>query len=129
MEFALNLAWMLLATLLFYFWLRFGRHAGAQPRMQLVALTVLIVILFPVISVTDDLQAIQNPAETDSSLRRDHAVSAHPSSFPAVATLLPPVRAELSFGSRHLAVPGRLRAILADPPALSSIQSRPPPAV
>jgi hypothetical protein len=47
--------------------------AGATRRTQMVALAVLILILFPVISVTDDLQAIQNPAEVDSCLRRERS--------------------------------------------------------
>ena len=43
--------------------------------IQLVALLLLIVVLFPVISVTNDLMAAQNPAETDSVQRRNLEVS------------------------------------------------------
>jgi len=69
METVLNLAWALLVMLMFGLWMRFAPHTGPNrrgdsPRIQFVALAVLILLLFPVISVTDDLQAIQNPAET-----------------------------------------------------------------
>src|ERR1700722_11122625 len=87
MELVLNLAWALSAIVVVCSWLRFGPRAGAGRPAQLVALAVLILILFPVISVTDDLQAAQNPAEVDFCLRRDHVVSNSHSTFPAVATL------------------------------------------
>jgi hypothetical protein len=100
--------------------------------MHLVTLAVVIVILFPVISVTDDLQMAQNPAEADAyylSTRRDHvAVSSH-SIFPTVATLPPPVFAEFSFGFLRFAAPGNRPAPLVEIPALASVQNRPPPAV
>ena len=133
MELVLNLAWMVLAALMFALWLHFAprtgskRHAGDR-RAQIVALAVLILILFPVISVTDDLQAIQNPAETDTCLRRNHIVSNAHSIFPLVAALPLPVFAEFSFGILRTAAPGRLPAPVFDHPAMASIQNRPPPA-
>ena len=134
MELALNLAWMALAALMFCLWLRVAPRTGPDRHIehrhaQFVALTVLILILFPVISVTDDLQALQNPAETDSCQRRDHIVSNPHSIFPGGAALPMPVFAELSFGILHLATPGSLTAPVIDHPALASIQNRPPPAV
>jgi hypothetical protein len=89
---------------------------------------MLILILLPVISVTDDLQALQNPAELDCCARRHHAVSCPHSIFPAAATLPPPVFAELSFGFLRFAAPGNRPAPLVELPALASIQNRPPPA-
>jgi hypothetical protein len=132
MELALNFAWVVLAALMFCLWLRFAPRTGPERRIenrraQFVALAVLLLILFPVISVTDDLQAIQNPAETDSYLRRNHVAGNAHSIFPAVATLPLPVFAELSFGILHFAAPGRLPAPVIDHPALASIQNRPPP--
>jgi hypothetical protein len=127
MELVLNLAWVLLATLMFYLWPRFSPRTGADRRMQFVALALLILILFPVISVTDDLQAVQNPAETDSCLRRDHIVANPHSIFPAVAALPLPVSAELGFGFPRLSAPGSLLAPVIEHPALTSIQKRPPP--
>jgi thiol:disulfide interchange protein len=127
MELVLNLAWVLLAAVMFWLWFRFTPSAGQSRRLQLVALAVLLLILFPVISVTDDLQAIQNPAEADSCLRRDHAVSSAHSIFPTAATLPAPVFAELSLGVVGMAAPGRLPAPIVDHPALAPIQNRPPP--
>ena len=134
MELTLNLAWMVLAALMFCLWLCFAPSAGPDRRIedrraQFVALAVLTLILFPVISVTDDLQALQNPAETDSCLRRDHIVSNAHSIFPAVAALPLPVFAELPFGVLRISAPSRLPVPIFDHPALASIQNRPPPAV
>jgi hypothetical protein len=127
MELILNLAWALSAVAILCIWLRCARPAGASRGTQVVALAVLILILFPVISVTDDLQAMQNPAETDSCLRRVHAVSSPHSIFPAVGAQPPPVLAELSFGIPQVATPGRLPAPSINYPALAPIQNRPPP--
>ena len=134
MELFLNLAWVALAALMFCLWLRFAPRTGPnrhteKRRAQFVALAVLLLILFPVISVTDDLQAIQNPAETDSCLRRDHLV------FNAALHLprgrCPPVtRFCRAFRSASCALPapGSLPAPVFDHPALAPIQNRPPPA-
>jgi hypothetical protein len=127
MELSLNLAWVLLTAFMFWGWLRFSPRAGSNRRMQFVALAVLILILFPVISVTDDLQAAQNPAETDCCLRRNHACSIPHSIIPAVAALPVPVFAELSFGTLHIAAPGNLPAPVLENQALAPVQNRPPP--
>ena len=124
----LNLAWVLLAALMFCLWLRWAPRIGASRRMQFVALAVLLLILFPVISVTDDLQAALNPAEAYTSLRRDHACSTPYSSFSAVAC--PPLTAFAghSIGTRRIVAPDHLAAPHIDNPALASVQNRPPPA-
>jgi hypothetical protein len=126
MELTLNFVWALLATLMFWLWMRHALGEGTR-RAQLVALAVVILILFPVISVTDDLVAAQNPAELDCCARRYHAVSCFHSIFPAAATLPPPVFAELSFGLLRFSASGNRPAPLVKIPALSSIQNRPPP--
>jgi hypothetical protein len=128
MELALNLAWVLLSTLMLCLWLRFAPRTGASWRMQLVALAVLVLILFPVISVTDDLQAALNPAEADCCLRRNHVCSAPHSIFPPVAALPLPVFAELCFGSLRVATPASLTPLVIQHSALAPIQNRPPPA-
>ena len=130
MELLLNLAWALLATLMFWLWMCRASCQGIR-RTQLIALAVVIVILFPVISVTDDLQMAQNPAEADAyylCTRRDHVAVSQHSIFPAVATLPPPVFAELSFGFLRFAAPSHLADPLVKIPAMASIQNRPPPA-
>ena len=72
MELLLNLTGVLVAIGLIVLWLRIAPapENGPKRTTQLVALALLILILFPVISVTDDLIAAQNPAETDSLQRR-----------------------------------------------------------
>jgi hypothetical protein len=130
MEYTLNLAWALLATLMFWLWMRHAPREHLGRRMQLVALAVVILILLPIISVTDDLQMAQNPAEADSyylCTRRDHVAVSQHSIFPAAIMPPLPVFAELSFGFLRFAAPGNLPAPLVEIPALASIQNRPPP--
>jgi hypothetical protein len=128
MELLLNLAWVLLASLMFCLWLRLTPHTGVSPRLQLVALAVLLLILFPVISVTDDLQAVQNPAEADCLVRRDHGSTQYPVLTPVAALPLPTVTG-LSSCVLLVAIPRSLRDPVFDHPALAPIQTRPPPAV
>jgi hypothetical protein len=128
MELFLNLAWAGLATLMFGLWLRFAPRTGAGRRTELVALAVLLLIFFPVISVTDDIQAFQNPAETDCCQRRDHACSVPHSVLPHGPAHIAPALAELPFGFLSSAAPGGLEAPIFDHPALAPIQNRPPPA-
>jgi hypothetical protein len=133
METVLNLVWALLAALMFGVWLRFAPRTSLNGRadsrkMQFVALAVLTLLLFPVISVTDDLQAIQSPAETDSCQRRDHVCVTPHATFPAVGALPLPVFAGLSLAFISMATPSNLPAPVVANPAIASIQNRPPPA-
>lgn len=128
MEVFLNLVWMLAALLFVVLWLRLARRHGATPRVQAIALLMLIVILLPVISVTDDLQALQNPAELDCCARRHHAAFCPHSVVPAVAAPLPPAFAELLTGFAPATVPGYGLLPAKKIPTLESIQNRPPPA-
>jgi hypothetical protein len=128
MELSLNLVWALLAVVLVRLWLLHASRNGASTSTQAAALAMLIVILLPVISVTDDLQALQNPAELDCCARRHHAASCAHSVFPAVATFPPPPWAGLSFGFLRFSAPSPVPAPQVEVPALASIQNRPPPA-
>lgn len=128
MELVLNLGWVLLATLLFCAWLRSVSPTTANRRLQVICLAILILILFPVVSVTDDLQTAQYPAVVDSSHRRDQVCSTPHSIFPAVVALPPPIFAGICYGILRTAAPANLPAPLVDHPALEPIQSRPPPA-
>ncbi len=60
---------MALSVALVALWLR-HREPGEVYR-QAAALLLLIAILLPVVSLTDDLQAMSNPPETEHLLRRD----------------------------------------------------------
>ncbi len=128
MELALNLAWALVAIATLGVWLGFAPRAGAERRVQLTALAVLILILFPVISVTDDLLATQNPAETDSCVRRAYVSSHAHSNAPITSALPPRAFAGLFFGAAPIAAPRALSAAIVEHPGLSEIQNRPPPA-
>ena len=127
MEIVLNLVWVLLAAVIVRLWLRYAPSKGASRLTQVAALAMLIVILFPVISVTDDLQSTQNPAELDCCTRRSHAVSCSHSIYPMVAVLPQPVFAEPSFGFLRFVASSSFPVPTVDNPALAPIQNRPPP--
>jgi formate-dependent nitrite reductase membrane component NrfD len=108
-------------------WLRHARSSDASRGTQFAALAMLLLILFPVISVTDDLQALQNPAETESYLRRDHATVNPHSIFPVLAALPPSVFSGIFSGFLGLVAPSLHPAPVVDHPAMAAIQNRPPP--
>jgi hypothetical protein len=128
MELLLNLVWMLLTAALVRLWLRHGSRDSVRWGTQAAALLMAAVILFPVISVTDDLLALQNPAELDCCARRHHAVSSPRSIPPASAALPAPIFAGVSLRFQRPAALCRVPAPLVENPALASIQNRPPPA-
>jgi hypothetical protein len=128
MEIVLNLVWVLLAAVIVRLWLRHAPCDGVSRWTQVAAVAMLIVILFPVISVTDDLQTAQNPAELDCCARRNHAVSSSHSIHPMAAALPQPVFAEPTFGFLRLVASSSFPFPIVDNPALAPIQNRPPPA-
>ncbi len=129
METFLNLAWALLALSSVCLWARFERRTGTDRRRPIVSLLMLIAVLFPVISVSDDLWSIQNPAETDILLRRDHhGVSPH-LILPTPTAACQPGFSGVVFTFRHSdALP---QEPVAAPSAIpiGFIQNRPPPAI
>lgn len=128
MEFTLNFVWALLAIGMVGLSVRFSPPDTSNRRGQFVALALLLFILLPAISMTDDLLAAQNPAEIVCCLRRDHEYAVPHSDFPAIAILSAPFLGELSFGVQRLTAPGFVSAPAGNPPALASVQNRPPPA-
>jgi hypothetical protein len=127
MELVLNLVWVALAICMVCLWLRFAPRSSAGRRTQLAALGVLLLILLPAISITDDLLAAQNTAEVDNCLRRAHEFTFPHSIFSSVAASPLSAFAGLSFGVSHKAAPGGLSTPLVQPPALFSVQDRAPP--
>ncbi|MGO9088474.1 MAG: hypothetical protein ACLQBK_24980 [Candidatus Sulfotelmatobacter sp.] len=73
MELLLNLAWLLLALPAYWLW-RNSRNASAEHKFSslqcLLALSCLLVILFPVISATDDLMAMRTEMEESPASKR-----------------------------------------------------------
>jgi hypothetical protein len=128
MELFLNSAWALLAFTIVYLWLRLGRRTVDERHLSFVALVMLLVILFPVISVSDDLWSIQNPAEADTCQRRDHRAGCPHLSIPAVANLPETAYFGLTFEAQSHDAPRQAPNFTIKSPALHSIQNRPPPA-
>jgi hypothetical protein len=128
MELFLNLLWVLLTGLMIGQWMRHAPHAGRDRRVQMIALAMLLLLLFPVISVTDDLQAALNPAEADCCQRRDHRCVSPHSIPPPLATLPPAILASPSFGLIRMASTDRQQVPAVAHPELGPIQNRPPPA-
>ncbi|HUV71025.1 MAG TPA: hypothetical protein VMW15_15295 [Terracidiphilus sp.] len=126
MELFLNSGWALVAIASLCLWIPLGRRTAANGRLSFIALVVLIVTLFPVISVSDDLWCLHNPAETDTCQRRDYGVSCPHSIFP-VATLPESAVAAPVFGFQRLALQPYAPPQLAANPALTPIHNRPPP--
>jgi hypothetical protein len=127
MEIFLNSAWALLSFALLCLWLRTERCRQGHRRISLIAFCVLAAILFPVISITDDLQIAQNPAQIESSLNLDRkSGGAHPVFF-TVAGLPSLFSAGPALDFSGFAAKARLSAPDIDQPALSAIKSRPPP--
>ena len=132
MELVLNLVGVLVAACLVSAWLLLWFESSSlrsgRLAIHLIALVLLIVIVFPVISVTDDLYQAQNPAETDSVQRRILAVSAIPiatADFSGlrIDELLPlPEQQVVWRSSMEIACASLPRA-----PILRSIENRPPP--
>lgn len=130
MEIILNLAWAVCSAGLIWFWAR-RSASNPQPRgTQILALMMVVLLLLPVISLSDDLVAAQGPAETDCCLRRAlNAHEAHPSvvpdslALPEPFTTAPAVRGLSRDALQEFRVP-------VPPSFLSrSLDSRPPPSV
>ena len=71
MELLLNLLWFSVSLLVVVLWTREARRGHTQVTWSaFVALALLLVLLFPVISMTDDLVAMAAPLEDDHPVRR-----------------------------------------------------------
>ncbi len=65
-ELALNLAWMLLSLTIILWFTMNGRDWSGRDRVRaVIALGLVVMILLPVISMTDDLLATQFPGEIE----------------------------------------------------------------
>lgn len=70
-ELLLNLVWLTASLLLAAWWMRALRLGHTQTNWNVfVALGLLLLLLFPVISMTDDLVAMASPAEAEHMVRR-----------------------------------------------------------
>jgi hypothetical protein len=128
MELILNLGWVLIAFGMLFAWLRVAPRPAGERRAQFVALAVVILILLPAISMTDDLIAAQNPAEVDCcSARRDHNWSHTHPNFGTPAALQRPVFSGFVDDFREMHVPSDAASPRVVAPFQGPIQNRPPP--
>lgn len=127
MELYLNFAWLFAAVAIACVWLRLGRRTPESRHIQIVALILIIVILFPVISATDDLASIQSPAEIKKFQFREKCAAGSHSAFKAIPVLLERGTAELSFDSHPFGALLHAPFLAFDNPSLDSIRNRPPP--
>jgi hypothetical protein len=128
MEMALNLGWTAMATAMCWLWVHHARREGRIRWAQIVSLALVLVIMFVVITVYDDMAMAQNPAETRCFQREDDLGAHEYAQLHPVVASIPTPAAELSFNTLRYAVPGSLLVPTMKVPALSSIQNRPPPA-
>ncbi|MGB8029162.1 MAG: hypothetical protein WCF30_05790 [Terracidiphilus sp.] len=128
MELALNLEWMALAIAMCWLWVHHARREGRGRPAQFVSLALVLVIMFVVITMYDDMAMAQNPAETRCFQREDDLGSHTHAALHPVAASTPTLAAELPFNTVRFAVPGSLHFPTVKVPVLSSIQNRPPPA-
>lgn len=103
MELLCNLAWAMVTAALWICWFARRRNAGTNAArfsplpaiaLQLISLVALTAILLPVISITDDLQAANNPAEVERGAgKRDHLICIDHASHgtPGIVALVVPM--------------------------------------
>jgi len=138
MESLCNLGWLAVTIAFWGFWCAQRRQVNSRAKrqlllpaivVQLISLCALTAILLPVISITDDLQASNNPAEVERGAgKRDQFLNPHhvPHGIPGTIALAVPRRRaplmrRLAFLAHDLAVPAQGNAqVLAQ-------WSRPPP--
>src|SRR5262245_26670687 len=98
MELLLNLLWLLLAMPAFWLW-RYSRTAPerrkSSPFHTFLALGCLLVVLFPVISATDDMRAMRAEMEESPSSKRSIGASGGDKSSPSDSPMQPAIIATL----------------------------------
>jgi len=128
MELALNLGWTAVATAMCWLWAQYARREGRGRSVQFISLALVLVMMFVVITMYDDMAMAQSPAETRCFQREDDlGAHAHAPLHPVVPST-PTVAAVPPFNTFRFAVTGSLHVATVKVPALSSIQNRPPPA-
>ena len=130
MEIILNIAWALCSLGLILLWARGSRSNPVSRRTQIFALAMVVLLLLPVISLSDDLMAMQGPAETDTCLRRAlNPGDLHPSVAAACWAFPAPIVTELAWSSFTQGTQESYRWIAKPNSFPRSLESRPPPRV
>ena len=128
MELILNLVWLVLAALMLWLWIRLIPCENTGRWTQIIALAVIVLLLLPAISATDDLTAAQNMAEADGCPRKDHVCPAKHMAQLATTDLPLPVASVIHASSLNVPLRDNLERLTVKIPAMASIKSRPPPA-
>jgi hypothetical protein len=128
MEITLNLAWMMCSLLLIGFWLRNTASNPVPRKMQFLALAMVVMMLLPVISLSDDLMAMQGPSETDISVRRAlHPGEGHPSLVPIALASPEQIFTALTWSGYSLVAAKKERLAPSVSALTRSLDRRPPP--
>jgi hypothetical protein len=129
MEVLLNLVWLALAVMLLTLWRNHAPRQASSWTIQFTALTVLLLLLLPVISASDDIALARNPAEIETVLRRT-------SSPTQPHSILPVPGLATQTGIPALAMTASYEELLPEfspqqhsPFWFFSLQNRPPPAL
>jgi len=132
-ELLLNLLWFSVSLLLVALWTRAARRGHTRLTWNtFAALALLLVLLLPVISMTDDLVAMAAPLEDDHPVRRGDMPLSHLEQSPATPLDVVALAALLVLGMAFLAT--RLSRLV-PPPSLNKFLAgfaranavRPPP--
>jgi len=133
MELVLNFAWLLMCVALVALWRHLGHkkpvHGETSCAMQLVALGVVLLILFPVISVSDDLLMAQSPAETVSCVHKSCNCGHHHHPMPMQAALPEHSKTQAAVEYTTLVLKSKLLDRSTQNPALRRVENRPPPSL
>jgi hypothetical protein len=127
MEMALNLVWMAMTIAMCWLWVRHARREVHGRWAQFVSLSIVLAIMFAIITIYDDMAMAQNPAETRSFQREDDLGAHVHAQFHPVVASTPVLAAELQFNTFCFAVLGSFVVPTVKAHALSPIQNRPPP--
>ena len=128
MEILLNFAWAMCSVALIACWWR-GKKANAIPvHVQLLALGMVVLLLLPVISLSDDLAAMQGAFEADRSVRRIlHEDRAAVTAMPAFLAMPQEILSSMAGLVRLLERPRSDSTAICETLLSRPFSSRPPP--
>ena len=136
METLLNCVWLVLSLSLLTAWI--AHVSSIQPsveqnlpsrRLQFIAIVVLVLLLFPVISLTDDLAMCAATRDTEQALRLHELCDGshpQPAMLPSVLAWMDTIHSLLSIGT-HRTLEQDAQLLTLQEGARFPVDSRPPP--